>query len=229
MPRSVRPKTAADGRALTTHRRPFALAAARCWWRCRLLVIAAACAVAAGAALQVLAPPPPPSVSVVVTARDVPAGHKLEQRDLAIADYPVGLAAPEMLIDSAAAVGRTPPVRIAAGTPLTTDMVSGGGLAALAPPGTAVVAVELDPVTAQMLAPGDRVDLISTGSDPPGYLARDALVMPVGAREADATGGWFATPAGPSAQVTLLAVNPSDAPAITAASGHGALAAVLVP
>ena len=216
-------------RLLQSHRHPFSSILLRWWWRCRYLVVATCCALAAKAALEVIAPPPPPLAPVVVAAKDLVAGHELKPGDLAVVNYPSKLVSPSMLNNATTAIGRTPPIQIAAGTPLTIDLISGGGLAALAPPGTAVVAVELDPVTTQMLEPGDRIDLISTSSDPPGYLTRDALVLPTGRKEPESTGGLFGAATNASTPVTLLAVSPEDAPAITAASGQSALSAVLVP
>ncbi|WP_418276031.1 hypothetical protein ACNHYB_14375 [Isoptericola jiangsuensis] len=113
--------------------------------------------------------------------------------------------------------------------------MTGGGLAAQAPAGTVVVAVRL--VEATWLRPGDRVDLVATDDDGD-YLARRALVLPGlagaldGGDDGAGQGGGLLDGVGTrttAQEVTLLAVDPDEAAAVSTASGWGATAAVLVP
>jgi len=212
------------------------------WWRARYLVVALCCGVAAGAAVQVLAPPPPPMRDVVVTARPLAAGTELSSGDLEVRAVPASLVPADVVSDPEAVVGRVVAVRLAAGLPLSKELVAGGALAALAPAGSVVVPVRLDGVTAGLLRAGDRVDLVSTaahavpgdGTAGPSHFARRALVLPSARRSGQAADdggllGGAVGPGGGEGGVTLLAVEPGEAPALSAASSAGAVAAVVVP
>ena len=206
----------------------------RFWlWRARYLVVAACCGAAAAAAVQVLAPPPPPTRPVVVAARALLPGAALERDDVEVRAVPTALVPADVVSDPAEVVGRVPVVRLAAGLPLSAELVSGGALAALAPAGSVVVPVRLDDATAALLRPGDRVDLVATAvGSGPAHLARRALVLPSAGRTADDDGGsglLGGTGGAAGGPVTLLAVGPEEAPALTAASSTGTVGAVLVP
>jgi Flp pilus assembly protein CpaB len=172
---------------------------------------------------------------VLVPAHDLLPGVTIESGDLRVVSVPAALAPDGVLTDPADATGRTPAVILADGLPLTASLVEGGSVAALAPEGTVVVPVQLDAATAALLRPGDHVDVVigvgnATVGDTPQFLARRALVLPVGVRDQDADSGGLFGGAQPSqATITLLAVDPREAPALSAASGSRTLAAVLVP
>ena len=215
------------------------------WWRARYLVVAVCCGIAASSAVQILAPPPPPMREVVVAARALAAGTELGPGDVEVRAVPASLVPADVVGDPAAVVGHVAAVRLAAGLPLSEELVAGGALAALAPAGSVVVPVRLDDVTAGLLRPGDHVDLVPTaahaglpeGGAAPGYLARRALVLPSTGRAGPAAdgGGLLGGIAGGSGGgddgggVTLVAVEPAEAPALSAASSAGAVAAVVVP
>ncbi|RZS61981.1 Flp pilus assembly protein CpaB [Xylanimonas ulmi] len=240
--------TTPDPRARRTlARRRRGRAARRVLWRARFAVVAICCGVAASSAAQALRPEPPPTRDVVVAARLLAAGAEIRRADVEVRAVPVALAPTDALTDPADAVGRVPPVPLAAGLPLSAELVAGGAVTALAPEGTVVVPVRLDDATAALLRPGDRVDLVATSSlgvDDAAYLARRALVLPSAARRGEGDGGGdgsggvggllggastggASTGAGPP--VALLAVDPAEAPGLSAASGMGAVGAVLVP
>jgi Flp pilus assembly protein CpaB len=203
------------------------------------------CGLAASATVQALRPAPPALRSVVVPVPKLPAGPQVQPDDVAVVPLPASLAPDTALTDPADAVGRVPAVTLEAGLPLSAGLVAGGEVAALAPDGTVVVPVRLDDATAALLRPGDHVDLVSTAyltadtdaaghptGDAAAYLARRALVLPTGSRDDDATGsgGLLGGSTGSgTATVTLVAVTPAEAPPLSAASGTGTLAAVLVP
>ncbi|WP_242496399.1 SAF domain-containing protein [Xylanimonas protaetiae] len=196
--------------------------------------MAVCCGIAAASTVQALRPAPPPTRSVVVPVHELAAGVAVAATDLQVVAVPNDLAPDEALVDPSDAVGRVPAVTLAAGLPLSASLMAGGEVAALAPDGTVVVPVRLDDATAVLLRAGDHVDLVSTAPAEGGavYLARRALVLPAGSRAIDDGGppGLLggATRAAPAA-VTLLAVAPAEAPGLSAASGAGTLAAVLVP
>jgi pilus assembly protein CpaB len=195
-------------------------------WRGRFVVAAVCCGLAATTAVQALRPPPPPTADVVVTRRAVPAGTELRAADLTTVVVDARLAH-TLTTDTADVVGRSSPVRLPAGTPLHPDLVSGGGLGGQAPRGTVVVAVGL--VESSWLAPGDRVDLLAA-DDRGRTLARRALVLPGPAAGAEASGGLLGGVAADGGEhVTLVAVDPDEAAAVSGASGWGAVVAVLVP
>lgn len=199
-------------------------------WRCRFVVAAVCCGLAAGATVEALRPAAPPTREVVVAARELPAGATLTPQDLETVTVAAELAAAGLLTDPADAVGRSPAVALAPGTPLHADLVAGGGMAARAPDGTVVVGVRL--TEASWLRPGDRVDLLGTDDDA-AYLARRALVLPPLGTDDDPSGAagllGNAPPAARDAGVTLVAVDPDEAAAVSSAAEWGAVAAVLVP
>lgn len=103
-------------------------------------------------------------VEVVVAARDVAAGASVTAADLAVATWPRDLVPPgalrslATLPDRAVADGVLP-----RGTPITSSNVHGGGAAADAPAGTALVPVPADLLP--HLPVGTRVDLAVAGFD----------------------------------------------------------------
>ncbi|WP_402374382.1 SAF domain-containing protein [Isoptericola rhizosphaerae] len=199
-------------------------------WRSRFVVAALCCGVAAGITVDAMRPEVPATREVVVAARALPAGTTLRAGDLTTLTVAAELAPDGMLTDPADAVGRSPAVAVPAGTPVHADLVAGGGMAERAPDGTVVVGVRL--TEAAWLRPGDRVDLLST-DDADERLARRALVLPGLADDddADGAGGLLgnAAPATQDAAVTLVAVDPEEAAAVSAGARWGTVAAVLVP
>lgn len=206
-------------------------------WRSRFVVAAACCGLAATAAVHALRPPAPPTADVVVPVRTLAAGRPVAEDDVALRALPAEAVPDDALADPGDAVGRTPAVALPAGLPLTGALVAGGEVVARAPDGTVVVPVVLDSTAAALLRPGDRVDLVTTaqaaaGSPDAAYLARGALVLPSAGRQPDepSTGGLLGGGAGgTTTAATLLAVDPDEAPAVSAASGSGTVGAVLVP
>lgn len=105
-----------------------------------------------------------PPVDVVVAVRDVAPGAPVTTVDLTIASWPRDLVPADalttlaMLPDGAVADGV-----LVSGTPVTRRNVHGGGAAAAAPAGTALVPVPLDLLP--HLPVGTRVDLAVAGFD----------------------------------------------------------------
>lgn len=206
-------------------------------WRRRHLLAALLLGLAATLAVQLLRPPPPPTVDVALTARAVAAGTQLTRDDVVLRAVAADIVPPGAARSLRGLLGRAAVVGLPAGAPLHTALVSDDGVSAAAPRGTVVVPVRLsDDAVAALLRPGDRVDLLAgttSGVDPatdPQYLARDALVLPVPAgRAPEASSGLLGPAAETDRPVTLVAVHPDEAPGLSAVSGWGSVAAVLVP
>lgn len=202
-------------------------------WRSRRILVCVGLGVLAWAFVSAAQPAPPPQRTVVVLARDVPAGEPLNAAALALTQVHTSSAAPCALDAIEPVLGAHPAVALAAGTPLCPEMLVRG--AAALPPGTAAVPVRLaDAQVAAMLAPGTRVDVIQPGvPDPSGtathegqVLTHDALVLPSPARTSQDAGllGTATT----DEPVVLLAVRVKEAPDVAAAAVSGGLGVILV-
>lgn len=216
-------------------------------WRHRVLLAAICCGLAATSAVEALRPAPPPSSRVLVTTRTVDSGDRLGADDVALREIATSVAPPAALGDRSEAVGLTAVVPLPAGAALHPGVLSDGGVLSSAPDGTVVVPVTLaDDGVAALLRPGDRVDLLAPGAagsvaarpgpapagDPEpaiAYLARRALVLPTPARRTpgDDAAGLLGGGAAPP-PVTLVAVDPAEAPDLSAIAGMGAVSAILV-
>ncbi|MFD7022938.1 RcpC/CpaB family pilus assembly protein [Promicromonospora sukumoe] len=211
--------------------------ARRFLWRWRFALAALLFGLAATLTVHLLRPPPPPTVDVAVTARAIAPGTPLSREDIVVRAVDADLAPPGVLRSWRDLLGRAAVVGLPAGAPLHATLVSDDGVSAAAPHGTVVVPVRLsDDAVADLLRPGDRVDLLAgttSGSEPAGeprYLARAALVLPVPAtREPKDAGGLLGAAPDGEGPVTLVAVSPDDAPELSAVSGWGSVTAVLVP
>lgn len=222
-------------------------------WRLRhvgvaLLVLVAACLVA-----RQLAPPPEPTRPVVVAASDLPAGHELAAADLRTVAMPArAVAARPPTADSL--VGRHVTVDVPEGLPLVPALLDGARFGLAPPEGTVTVPVRLaDPAVADLLRPGDRVDLVAPGDassfgtvptqpdptaapggasagpvDGPTVLAAAALVLGVPDREHDdgALGGLTGG-VDDAAPLVMVAVAPDEGRRL-AACAQGSVGAVLV-
>ncbi|MCK9794758.1 Flp pilus assembly protein CpaB [Isoptericola sp. 4D.3] len=242
---SPRPHDPGGGRDRGGHGRRRAARRLRAvLWRGRFVLAAVCCGLAVAAVVQAVRPAPPPTVDVVVAVRALAAGEPVSVADLTTVPVAAGLAPEGTVAAVEDLVGRAPATALPAGLPLRAELLPGGGVVAQAPQGTVVVPVRLDDSAAGWLRPGDRVDLVVTGEavgttvgasddDPDeAYLARRALVLPrpaadgEDARPGGLLGGAAGAPDG--TDVTLVAVSPDEAPALSAASGGGTVGAVLV-
>ena len=196
------------------------------------MVAATCCGLATMSAIEALSPPAPLTIDVVVPVRRLEPGLVISAKDVARQAVPAKLAPAAALTDLNDVIGRVPVVSLAAGMPLTADLVVGGEVAALAPAGTVVTPVRLADATAALLRPGDHVDLVSAafGVEDATYLARRALVLPMVRAPAESRPGLFGGIAVEGSDgLVLLAVSPDEASAVSVASLTGVIAAVLVP
>lgn len=202
-------------------------------WRLRFLAAAVCCGLAAVVMTHALSPPAPATTAVVVAARSVAAGTVLGPDDVRVRRIPARLVPDGSFASLDEVIGRTTSVAVTAGLPLVDTLTGHGSTADIAPAGTVVAPIRLDPAIAELLTPGDRVDLLGT-SDPIGqsgevpdsgpYLARSAVVVPA---PSSGHGGLLDVSA--SSGVVLVAVSPEDAVRIAARSSWEEVTAVLVP
>jgi Flp pilus assembly protein CpaB len=203
-------------------------------WRARLPVAAVLLGCAVALALADLRPAPPPRTPVVVTARALDAGAVLEAGDLAIARVPPDAVPDGAHADPDAVAGRVVVVAVPAGLPVVDALLRDDRLAAAAPPGTVVVPLRLaDPGVADLLRPGDRVDLFAAATSATGEpvaqrLAERALVLPHPVSAPPDTPGLLGPAAEDGGRLTLVAVAPADAAALAGAAGWAGISAVVV-
>lgn len=203
----------------------------RTWlWRYRWLVVAACLAAATWIVVSQVRPPPPPTVPVLVTAHELPAGSVLTADDIEVV---AAASAPEGMVSADSAIGSTLAVGLPAGVPVVTTMLVGPGLADAAPPGWGTVPVPLaDPLLAELVRVGDRIDLYLAAADTGGRLSEAELIStqaivlsrPV---EAESSASWLGTSPSSRATTIVVAVHGEDAAALTGASGFGPFRAVL--
>lgn len=192
------------------------------------MIVAACVACAAWIAIGELRPPPPPGVEVLVAAHDLPAGATLTAADLRtvrVHEAPASAVGP-------ADLGASLIIGVPEGLPVVRSMLLGPGLAESAPPGWVVTPVALaDPLLAEMLRVGDRVDLYLSSADTGGLLEQAELVTAgavVLAREpADTGGSLLGAQASSTHPVVVVAVPADDAAGLTGASAFAPFRAVL--
>lgn len=146
--------------------------------------------------------------AVVVTARDLPAGHELTATDLTTATWPATLSAG--VADRAVAVGAVTTAPIPAGTPVRLAWLADGGIAGLLDPGRAAVVV-VDPA-APLVRVGWPVDVVGRRFDGTASVLADA------ARVLAVDGG-----------TVWLDVARDQAAAVSGASARGEVSLVLLP
>ncbi|MFF0144078.1 Flp pilus assembly protein CpaB [Amycolatopsis sulphurea] len=138
----------------------------------------------AGLVLMVLPPVArgAPATTTVVSARDLPAGAVLRSADVRLLAMPDDVRPTGALTAPEAAVGRLLSGAARAGEPITDARLLGTGLPTTGEPGAVTVAVRLaDAGVAELLRPGQHVDVVTRGSagNPTSVLASGATVVTV--------------------------------------------------
>jgi Flp pilus assembly protein CpaB len=159
--------------------------------RRRRLLAAVLTAVAVAAGLHSVAAPPPPQVAVLVAARDLPGGTVLGPGDLTRVPFAPGSVPADVATSTA---GRTLAAPLRRGEPVTDVRLVGPGLTD-GHPGVTAVPVRLpDAAMVDLLATGDRIDLVA--ADPQGTGARVVAagvpVLAVPGAPPDPAGGGMA-------------------------------------
>ena len=207
-------------------------------WRLRRVTVVVGVVLLASFVARQAAPPPEPTTPVVVASRALEAGTVLTDADVRVVRVPSRLVPDGGTPAAHELPGRQVTAAVPAGLPLVPGVLDGGRFAAEAPAGTVTVPVRLvDPAVAELLRPGDRVDLVAPGAGDlttapvagdDGVLAAGALVLEVAAAPDD--GGLTAWPGGASGggdPLVVVAVAPDEGHRL-AAAGWGSLGAVLV-
>ena len=216
-------------------------------WRARFPVAATLLGVAAALVVGQLRPAPAVTIPVVVAARAIAPGGALSAADLHVAAMPPALVPHGAHPDPADVVGHQLVVGAPPGLPIVDGLLAGDRLAAAGPAGSVVAPIRLaDPAVADLLRPGDRIDVLAAAGSADGepvvrLLAERAIVLVnpgSGATTADGdgTGGGGllggATLSGgtseASGDLTLVAVTPTEAAALAGAASWASLSAVVV-
>ena len=167
----------------------------------------------------------PPSIAVVVASRDLPAGVALRRSDLQLRRVPQAVVPRGAVSSMSAAVGRAPSGPVRAGEPLTDVRLLGPALLRAVGGASAVAApVRIaDPGLVALLRPGDRVDVVSTGStgnESVQILAADVPVVgvPASAKDDAAEGALIVLAAPPAVAARLVAAAASSRLSLTVRS-----------
>lgn len=179
--------------------------------RRRRLLAALLVLVAVWAGLRATAAPAPPSVAVTVAAHDLAAGRVLADADLATVRFPPGTVPAGHVRDP---VGRRLAGPLRAGLPLTDAALVGPALLRDRPDLTALPVRLPDTAMAELLRPGDLIDLVA--ADPQGgpatTVARYAMVLALPPPPTDAAAD------GLPGRLVVLGVRTPDVPALSSAA-----------
>jgi pilus assembly protein CpaB len=167
-------------------------------------------------------------VDVVVSARDMQVGEKIQENDVKLARMPADSIPPNVFHLMKSAIGRGVILPISKGEFILPTKVAGenagSGLPSIIPPGMRAVSVRVNEIVAVagFVLPGTRVDVLLTGN--PGSsseqqtttVLENVAVIATGQRlEHNSTGDPQSAPV-----ITLL-VSPDDAQKLTLASAQG--------
>jgi pilus assembly protein CpaB len=169
-----------------------------------------------------------PSVEVMVAAREIQVGSKLEDADLRLAKFSLASVPPGAYLSKTKLLGRGVIQPIARGEFILPSKLAaenaGSGLPAMIPPGMRAVSVRVNEVVAVagFAAPGTRVDVLLTGN-PSGSAEKQTTTVLENVAVL-ATGQKLERNAAGEAQnapVITLLVSPDDAQKLTLASSEG--------
>lgn len=194
---------------------------------------------AVAVALHAAAPTAPPTEPVLVAARDLPAGHRLDRADLTMAAWAPGSGPVDRLTRTDDAVGRLSAGPLRRGSSITDAELLGPGL--LTGQATDLVAVPVQVVgggLAGLVGRGDRIDVIAAATSSTVVSAAVVLADPaqpssadglgLGAADATATGASGLS-AGSAGQSVILGVPLEAAQALAHAEAVGPLTIAVHP
>lgn len=134
--------------------------------RNRRLAVALLLCVAAGITVEQLTPAPDDAVGALAAARDLPAGKTLDRADLAVLNVPRRLLPGGSVSDDALLQGRQLAIALRQGQLISDSQLVGPGLLAGNPPGFAAVPLRMaDPSSAQLLSPGQLINVVLSGTN----------------------------------------------------------------
>lgn len=111
-----------------------------------------------------LLPPRLHGATIVVASADLPVGTVLEEQHLHTLRVAAELAPPEVASDPAELLGRRTALTVPAGTAILPGLLDGDDSAMIAE-GSALMAVPVPAVLAPHLAPGARIEILSSSPD----------------------------------------------------------------
>jgi hypothetical protein len=165
-------------------------------WRGVAVVLAAGLLVLLGLAHAAATPYGPPT-SVLVAARDLPAGHQLTREDLRRATWPTDLAPEDGLEQAEGRLASALPE----GSVATRRHIADDGVAASLPDGASAVPVPIEGLPT--LSVGNRVEVVGRDLDGRAIvLAHEGSVVAI-----DDTDVWLAIPAAQAADVAAAAAS----------------------
>ena len=199
-----------------------------------LAAVCAGLAVAAG--LGSASKPPARTVVVIAAARDLPASATLTAADLRAVALPTDAVPSGAITVARDAIGRTTSGPLRDGEPLTDVQLDDGQLAR---PATGLVAAPVrlaDAQAAQLLRPGERVDVLAAAARPDAAVADAATVVAadvaVVALPGEAPPGAANEPGNvidpTQGALVVLATTPEQARVIAQAQATARLSAVVV-
>lgn len=196
-------------------------------WRARPWAIGALVTIAVALGLGSLAPPQPATTPVLVAARDLPAGTRIESADLRSVEFPDGAVPPQAVTDPLATRDGLLRIPLPTGTVLTRAHLERDGWD-LETNDVAIPVRFADPLAADLLEVGDLLTLVRATGDGAELLTR-ARVLTVVQPQASATSGLLSS--GPTGEtpLVLLAVAQGAATLVLDASAAGALTLALGP
>jgi pilus assembly protein CpaB len=169
--------------------------------------------------------PQKPGVHVVVAARNLMPGQKLEERDLRVVRYPGDFLPSDVLHTQAGASGRWARVPMVQGDFVTSDKLADeGGLPSQIPIGMRAASVSVNDVisVAGFARPDTIVDVLVTGHAPDGSKLQTITVLQnVRVLAAGTQLEHTAANEGHEARVVTLLVSPEDAEKLTLATQEG--------
>jgi pilus assembly protein CpaB len=176
-------------------------------------------------ALQRQMTPAKPGVYVVVAARNVMAGQKLEERDLKMVRYPGDFLPPDVLHAQVGAIGQWTGVPMVQGDFVTSSKLTDDvGLPSLIPIGMRAAPVSVNDVVsvAGFAKPGTLVDVLVTGYAPDSHKLQTSTVLQnVRVLAAGTQLEHTAANEAREARVVTLLVSPDDAEKLTLATQEG--------
>lgn len=180
-------------------------------------------------------------VNVFAAVKDIPLDTKIAREMFTEKKVPVEYAHHNSVIDIVQVEGKIIKVPLVAGETLLKSHIAGergeDGLAYTVPEGKRAIAVAVNEVSAvaNMVLPGDRVDIIVTldleekkadgseqGITKNGFLLQNLEILAVGSRMKRSSNGK-----GNEISTVTLAVNPEDAPRLALASERGTIRMLL--
>ncbi|MGY5317967.1 Flp pilus assembly protein CpaB [Neomicrococcus lactis] len=204
-------------------------------WRAkyRRVIAALLAGVAVALTLIFFAPRIEPTRSVLVAARDLPAGHQLAAADLATVNLASDAIPPSSVRTAGEITGQQLAVPIERGAPIPRSSLVGPGLLTGAPPGTSAVPVRAaDAEGTSILRPGMNVNVVLTTGN--GYetptesriIARNVVVLWNGDQSSGSSTSWLSSSKNQPGTVVVAAPE-DDAARLAGATTEGKVSLVI--